>query len=267
MENSITLVVFTFLSQLAIGGFVTLFFLDTYRQKLSEKTRRNSLFSLIAFSIVAVIVSMFHLGHPLSAYYALFNFGQSWLSREIVFFPAFILFLLLFTFFAKTEGARKVTGWIGTIFGAVTIICTAMIYIIPAVPAWDNALTLISFFATAILLGPIFIQLIVSVMDKKLVDLSKFTIVMAVFVIIMNLANLTILNGGLPEAATTASLLIASPLFWVKMIGLLVGLGVAFLALRNKKIYTSAAVALIFVSFAAAEFIGRILFYATGVHL
>src|SRR5690554_6608511 len=242
MEHSMTLVIFTFLSQLAIGGFVTLFLLDAYKEKLSKRATFHSLLALLAISAVAVVVSIFHLGHPLAAYRAILNFGESWLAREIVFFPTFILFVILYTFFAKTAKAKKATGWGATVLGAVTIISTAMIYIIPAVPAWNSGLTMIGFFVTAILLGPVFIQLLLAVLEKKVVDLSKYTVLAAVAAILINIINLSILNGGFPEAVESASIMIASPLFWTKIVGLVVGVAIAGLSLKNKRIYSPASI-------------------------
>ena len=101
MEHSMTLVIFTFLSQLAIGGFAALFFMDAYKQTVSKKAGFISLLSILSVSVVAVIVSVFHLGHPFAAYRAILNFDDSWLTREIVFFPTFILFVSFILFLQK----------------------------------------------------------------------------------------------------------------------------------------------------------------------
>ncbi len=107
MEHSMTLVIFTFLSQLAIGAFAALFFMDIYKQTVSKKAGFISLIAILSVSVIAVIVSVFHLGHPFAAYRAILNFDDSWLTREIVFFPSFILFVIVYTFFAKTAGMKQ----------------------------------------------------------------------------------------------------------------------------------------------------------------
>lgn len=267
MEHSMTLVIFTFLSQLAIGAFVAFFILDAMKEKVSKKVGFITLCTIFAISVVAVIVSLFHLGHPFAAYKAILNAGQSWLTREILFFPAFILFVVLYTFFAKTKKSKQALGIITSLIGGITIFCTAMIYTIPSMPAWDNGTTVAAFLVTALLLGPILVQLIVSIMDGKFVDFTAYTVMAAVGAIILNVINLTILKGGFPEAVETFTLLMASPLFWVKLVLIVIGGGIALLALLNRKFKTTPFVAVIFGCFVVAEFVGRMLFYSTGVHL
>ena len=266
MEHSITLVIFTFLSQLAIGGFASLFLIETYKQKLTKRTSFISLITILGISAVAVIVSVFHLGHPLHAYRALLNFANSWLSREIVFFPLFILLVLIYTFVAKTRKMKQITGWLAVIFGAITITCTAMIYTIPAVPGWNNNLTMAAFFMTALLLGPVFIQFLLSVLEGKLMNFSLYTAIVSGIAILLNGLYISVTKGGFAEAVETAVLLTSSPLFWVKIALLVVGFGIAVYGIV-KKTYSSISVAIIFFGFVVAEFIGRMLFYSTGVHL
>ena len=266
MEHSITLVIFTFLSQLAIGGFVALFLIETYKQNLNKRSSFISLMAILGASVVAVIVSVFHLGHPFQAYKALLNFADSWLSREIVFFPLFILFVLMYAFVAKTEKMKKVTGWVAIVLGAITIVCTSMIYVIPAVPGWDNGMTVAAFFMTALLLGPVFIQFLLSVLEGKVVNFSLYTAIVSGVAILFNILYISIAKGGFAEAVETSVLLTSSPLFWVKMALLVLGFGMAVYAMV-KKVNSSVLVAITFFGFFIAEFIGRILFYSTGVHL
>lgn len=267
MEHSATLVVFTFLSQIAIGGFITLFLLEMLKKNISSKASFISLVTILACSVVAVIVSVFHLGHPFAAYRALYNFGHSWLSREIVFFPTFIFFVFVYAFLAKSENVKQIAGILGSVFGVVTIFCTAMIYTIPAMPAWDNGLTASLFFITALLVGPFVVQLVVAFVDKKVMNFSIYTAIIAGVVIIVNFLNITIMNGSFVEATQTAELLMASPMFWTKMALLVVGFVLSIVSLVDKKKYTAMTVAAMFACFFIADLLGRILFYSTGVHL
>ncbi|WP_019241131.1 MULTISPECIES: dimethyl sulfoxide reductase anchor subunit family protein [Bacillus] len=267
MEHSMTLVVFTFLSQLAIGAFAGFFFLDVMKKSISKKTSFIALITILVVSVVAVIVSVFHLGHPFAAYRAILNFGDSWLTREIVFFPSFMLFVFIYAFFAKTDGMKKIIGWITVALGAITIFCTAMIYTIPAMPAWNNGTTTVAFFVTALLVGPVLVQVLVSVLEGKFVDFTVLTLGAAVVAIGLNVINLTIMNGSFPAAVETASLLMSSPLFWVKMVLLVVGLAIAVISLVNRKFKSVTFASAILVCFIVAEFVGRMLFYSTGVHL
>lgn len=267
MEDSMTLVIFTFLSQMAIGAFASLFFLDAFKGKISERSTFISLITILVVSVGAVIVSVFHLGHPFAAYRAILNFDDSWLTREIVFFPTFMFFVLLYTFFAKSKKQKQTIGWVANIVGVITIFSTAMIYTIPSVPAWNNGTTIVAFFTTALLLGPILIQLLVSLLEKRFVNLNLYTTVVAFLAILLNVINVTILKGGLPVAAESAGLLLASPLFWVKITFLLSAFLIAGYFLMKKKNSSLSTVSIIFALFVVSEFIGRMLFYSSGVHL
>jgi anaerobic dimethyl sulfoxide reductase subunit C len=267
MEHSMTLVVFTFLSQIAIGAFAALFFLDSYKRQVSKRSALISLVTILGVSVVAVIVSVFHLGHPFAAYRAILNFDESWLSREIVFFPSFMLFAFLYTYLTKTNKQKQTIGWITIVLGVFTIYSTAMIYTIPAVPAWNNGTTGAAFFATALLVGPLFIQLLVSILEKKFVNFNLYTTIVALLAILLNILNITILNGGLPIAMESAGLLIASPLFWVKILALLVAFFMAGYFFIKRKNVSLSFVSMIYACFLVSEFIGRMLFYSTGIHL
>lgn len=267
MEHSMALVLFTFLSQIAIGAFASLFFLDAYREKVSKRSVFISLVAILIVSAAAVIISLFHLGHPFAAYRAILNFGDSWLTREIVFFPAFMLLVFLYILLAKTQKQKQTIGWITNIIGAVTIFSTGMIYTIPSVPAWNNGTTVAAFFITALLLGPIFIQLLLSILEKKLVNLNLYTTIIAFLAILLNVINLSILKGGLPAAVETAGLIVVSPLFWVKIITLLAAFFLAGYFLLRKKTISFSTVTVIFACFIVSEFLGRMLFYSSGVHL
>jgi anaerobic dimethyl sulfoxide reductase subunit C (anchor subunit) len=266
MEHSMTLVVFTFLSQMAIGAFATLFYLDAFKEKVSSRSSMMNLLVILVVSLIAVIVSVFHLGHPFAAYRAILNIGESWLTREIVFFPAFMLFVFLYGFYAKTKHQKRTFGWITTILGALTIYSTGMIYTIPAVPAWNSGTTVAAFFATALLLGPVLIQFMMYVTDKKVVNFSLYTTIVVAFAILLNIINFTILKGGLPAAIDSASILIASPLYWGKMVALLAAFVLAGYGLVKRKSSFS-VVSITFTCFIVAEFLGRLLFYSSGVHL
>ncbi|MFS0783045.1 dimethyl sulfoxide reductase anchor subunit family protein [Bacillus sp. 1P06AnD] len=267
MEHSFPLVVFTVLSQLAIGAFATLFIMDAYKKRISQKASFIMCGVILVIALVAVLASLFHLGHPLNAYRALLNIGDSWLTREIVFFPGFMLGAFIYALFAKTASSKKWIGMATVALGTITIFCTAMIYIIPAIPAWNNGTTMAAFFMTALLVGPVLIQVMLYLLKEKTMDLSKYTMIMAAFVIVLNVLNVTILSGGIAEAAQTGALLLESPLFWIKMILLAAGLGLAGYMIINRKMKSMGMVSVLFICFFGAEFIGRILFYSTGIHL
>lgn len=267
MEHSMPLVFFTFLSELAIGAFATLFLLDVFKKKFSQRSARDSLISILVVSVLAVFISLFHLGHPFSAIRAILNFGHSWLTREITFFPLFILFVLLYTIFGKNKPQKQIFGWIGVVFGLATIFSTSMCYNIPSVPAWHNGTTIAAFFITALLLGPVSIYLMLAILDKNLLNMTVYTAIMAAIAIIINLIHVSVLKGGLPAAVQSSILILASPLFWIKMVALIVAFVISEYFALKKKGFSVSMVGFIFACFIVSEFLGRILFYSSGIHL
>jgi DMSO reductase anchor subunit len=100
---------------------------------------------LLALALISagLLSSTLHLGNPQRAWRALSQWRSSWLSREGV--MAILTFVPLLicawgTLFDRTY--LPVPGVIGTIFCAVTVYCTAMIYgSLKSVQAWNTRLT------------------------------------------------------------------------------------------------------------------------------
>lgn len=268
MEHSFTLVLFTVLSQLAIGGLITLFFVDALKGKFNPKTTQNILIGVIGIGIVAVISSLFHLGHPFQAAKALLNFGDSWLSREVIFFSIFIVFAIAYFFVAKSAGAAKrLVAGLGAIFGGLTVYATAMIYTIPAMPAWNNGTTLLAFALTACVLGPLFIQVVAGLSGDKFLDFSRYTTTIIGALFVVNLLIISIAHSGSAEAVATGVAICTSPLFWVKIALYVIAFLLAGRSICSKPLKNVKVAGALFILLFIAEFVGRIVFYATGVHL
>lgn len=268
MEHSLTLVLFTVLSQLAIGAFITMLFVDALKGKLSQAASFQVSLGVVVVGIVAVLASLFHLGHPFQAYKALLNFGDSWLSREVIFFAVFIVFAIIYLVLCKSNGgAKKVVALLGTLFGILTVYSTAMIYTIPAMPAWNNGTTLLAFAFTALLLGPLCVQTIAGLKDEVTLDFSRFTTTVIGGAFVLNLLIISIAHSGSAEAAANGLAICTSPLFWVKMVlyvlaFLLAGRSICSNPLKNAKVAGA-----LFLMLLVAEVLGRVVFYSTGIHL
>lgn len=143
------------LTQLSVGAFVVLWLLDALH--LSSRLAASALVSL-ALAGMSLGASTLHLGRPIHAYRALRGWRSSWLSREV----------LGLGLFAKTAAAfagmlffdlpgRQWMGAATALCGLAGIFCSARIYVVKARPAWHSAYTVAGFFATALLLGPLFV--------------------------------------------------------------------------------------------------------------
>lgn len=157
-ESHTSLIVMTVLTQLAAGGFMTLWL-------GGEEFMVFGASGIFAVTGLALTAAIFHLGRPLYAYKALRMWKRSWLSREILFFAIFSFSgaiyaaLLLAGYFLHWEIHGVILGLIGGIAafsGMAGIYASAKIYLVPARPAWNTIRTPLRFFLTGFILGPLF---------------------------------------------------------------------------------------------------------------
>jgi formate dehydrogenase iron-sulfur subunit len=148
------LVVMTVLTQLSVGAFAAIWLL----QLLGRSARLGiAAAGSLAVGTLALGASSLHLGRPIHAYRALKMWKRSWLSREVLMFGCFSA---LATLYAASLWLRlpasSALGAMTVVFGAGGILASACIYLVPARPAWNNKHTVVEFFLTAALLGPLF---------------------------------------------------------------------------------------------------------------
>jgi DMSO reductase anchor subunit len=108
---------------------------------------------LIAFLFLGLglLASFFHLGRPERAWRAAAMWRTSWLSREVIVLPLFMVFTLAYAVmhYERIEGTIAL-GAAGVAISIVLFICTAMIYAcIRFLQEWAHPLTVVNF----ILLG------------------------------------------------------------------------------------------------------------------
>ncbi|RIK86376.1 MAG: molybdopterin oxidoreductase [Planctomycetota bacterium] len=162
------LVIMLVLTQLSVGAFVAGWIADLWTADVQEHALRPLYAaSALAFGLLALAASLFHLGRPQYAYRAVLGIKHSWLSREIV---AFGLFALLAVAYAAAVAAAQETAWLGslagrlarwteplrlgvTVFGAVGVACSAMIYIVTRRECWSGLRVALRFVLTAAILG------------------------------------------------------------------------------------------------------------------
>lgn len=142
------------LTQLSAGAFAALWIMDLLGRAVSFTAVLGS-FGLVGISLNAAAL---HLGRPIHAWRALKGLRRSWLSREVLGLSlfagaaaAFAAILLL-----NLRGGA-VAGLLTVLCACGGITCSARIYMVPARPAWNTRYTIADFFATALLLGPMFV--------------------------------------------------------------------------------------------------------------
>jgi formate dehydrogenase iron-sulfur subunit len=104
---------------------------------------------LLAAAIAAagLVGALAHLGRPIAAWKALRNLRRSWLSREVA-------LLSLYAALAPAAVAVPALAPAAAAVGVAGVFASARLYVVPGRPAWDTPLTVVRFYATALALGP-----------------------------------------------------------------------------------------------------------------
>lgn len=119
-------------------------------------------FVLVGPSILTgMIVSLFHLGHPLRAYRATSNLRTSWLSREVLFTALFFLFWIACCVLENAGNPSVVMTWATVGAGLLSVLSMSDIYTSTGIKGWHGWNTFWGFFGTVIVLGSIGSALIV----------------------------------------------------------------------------------------------------------
>jgi DMSO reductase iron-sulfur subunit len=154
-DPHLPLVFMLVLTQLAAGAFGALWLLD-----LAGHGRLwLSAIASLGLAGVGLAASTLHLGRPAHAWRAMRGLRTSWLSREVLGLSLFAGAASVFAGLLLMElPGRALAGFAALVLGAVGVGCSARIYVVRARPAWHNGYTVAEFFATALLLGPLFVR-------------------------------------------------------------------------------------------------------------
>jgi len=112
----------------------------------------------LAFLVVGLIASFFHLGRPERAWRAAAMWRTSWLSREVIVLPAFMGCVFLYGLghylgwpsqpLVAGVDATLAIGAFGTALCLLLFLCTGMIYAcLKFLPEWHTPLTVINYLA------------------------------------------------------------------------------------------------------------------------
>ena len=162
-----TLVFFTLITQMCVGGFILQDIMIHYRHHDDPnilKVKKGILRTLLPLIIIAVILSFFHLGKPVHAIYSLNNLQSSWLSREIMLVSVFAILLisyaLIFWRYPESRSLLKIIAILEMITGLFLIYSMSRIYTLSTIPVWNSMATPVEFFTASFLLGGLLLMLV-----------------------------------------------------------------------------------------------------------
>lgn len=268
MGNEMPLVVFTVLSQLAIGLLIT-------SQLAGDATGNNKkrIYTwILGITAISMLVALMHLGDPFGAYRAIVNVGSSWLSRENIFLGAFLFCIAILFLKVRQDAAANVTylGWFGALLGLGAIISTVNIYYLSSIPAWMSVYTYIAFLSAMLILGNSLLPMFLDFNQNKSSRVIKIIVFCNVLLFVVQLAYFVPYLGYLnAEASLSADYIMDHMGMWLfgQSLLLLGILGTGYAAKKHISTQRSANVWLAsgFTLAILGITIGRYLFYASGM--
>lgn len=263
------LVLFTVLSQMAAGAFISLWVVDTVKGNMKESTGVFVSQGVVIAMGLGLLASLGHLGHPLEAYRASAHFATSWLSREVVLFGLFFSLTVVYYWQWRTGGARRLVGIVGSIVALLAVPTSGMVYVLAAIPAWNNAGPIFFFLLTALTLGPLYTAVLLMIKQYSL-GKGMFQFVMATLACsCMSFAlylSLLISAGDVAALAGWDTMLSIG--FWLRLfIGWIAPLGILGYVLTRQQWHMSRYVMLVFALVFIGELLGRELYYGSAVAL
>jgi len=180
MHPAFSVIFFTTLIGVAQGLFIALSMSKVYElanQPLSLGQAFYSVGGVFVLVLLAggLVASFFHLGHPERAWRAATQWRTSWLSREVIVLPIFMLVVFLFImthFFSSSLNSQLVMSLLGVIFCFILFICTGMIYgCLAFLREWATPLTVVNFTLLGCASGFSFATFYAASMAPELIDL------------------------------------------------------------------------------------------------
>ena len=168
-----SLVIFTLLSQMAVGAFCLLAALTM----LGISLVKILYIPIPTMMTIAMLVSFGHLGSPLKAWRAFANLGSSWLSREILFATLFTgasALVALTQWVDLAPSAQTVFIGATALLGIALVVAMTNVYRLRTVEAWNNRTTLFAFFRATFLLGGLLVCALVALSENGIFALNPW---------------------------------------------------------------------------------------------
>lgn len=287
--SELTLIFFTLFAQTAVG-MLTLFGIINYFTGVREAIpngrgiNEKMLLIICALFAVAVIISFLHLGNMKNAVYTLSNLADSWLSREILFVIIFGILCGTFTlvYYKNLFSASLQAGAYSAalLAGLSLIFVMARIYMIEIIPAWNSAVTPVSFYLSSYILGSVtFAATYVFLAGREGMPFASLNNMHAVIKLIAGITAILLsaelvmwlvktlsLAGGERAAVDSYSLIVKDNMiiFWLRIIlqtGAIILLALTYF-LFGKGTMNVPQFYISFILVWLAEIAGRYLFYA-----
>jgi DMSO reductase anchor subunit len=247
------LVVFTVLSQLAIGLALMDVLRTTGIWSVSPPALRRQWLVASAVMALGLLVSLTHLGNPLGAPRAITHLSTAWLSREVLLFGLLVILMGA----TALKGASRPLVWMSASVGLAGLVVQGMVYSPPAFPALNNAVPFALFLITAATLGAAAATWFAPAEGQPVLKTTLVSALCAGLILVLVVPCVWASGGTVMRE--TAAAYAASPLYWLyAVLGLALPLAVV---LRLRRIPSWVPLVIL-----AGAICGRIVFYLDTVH-
>jgi len=158
MEHFISLWLFTFASQAAVGMVLVKAVLLIAGRIGGDDIRTEKLQKAITLLLLfSLATAFFHLGKPFRAVYALNNIGTSPLSMEIASLSLLLVTAAAGVWLCLRGTVNLLTRLLPAVevaAGLLLLLTMTAVYMLPSVPAWYTAMTPLAFVLTVVSAGP-----------------------------------------------------------------------------------------------------------------
>jgi anaerobic dimethyl sulfoxide reductase subunit C (anchor subunit) len=263
------LVVFTVGLQLA-AGIAIANAADRWISPDTAQAARIATVSIFPIVLVAMVMSVFHIGRPWATWRALANFGGSRLSNEIVICMVFaVLALLEGVLWSMNVGDSGVLHLVTALAGMGAVISSARIYTIPSQPVWNSNWVPGSFAGSTLLLGGVAANLFIGSQGKSRL-LAELMIGGGAVVLLASTAAMVRVIGRVARAryAAPEAIPVLQARHWLMVSGLIV-LGCLIpliFVVVHANINSSIAGGVLILTLAGVT-LGRALMYSRGTAL
>ncbi|AKK10216.1 dimethyl sulfoxide reductase anchor subunit family protein [Corynebacterium uterequi] len=165
------MIIFTVVAQTSVGAFLALGAIQLagavkkIETPAVDRITNVALYAVGPLLVFGFIAAFFHLADPFHALNTMRHLQTSWLARELlfgVFFGGFgALFALTQWFGWLSRSLRNVLAVLAALSGVGLVFAMSMVYYsVETIPAWHHISVPVFFFATALLLGPLAVAVV-----------------------------------------------------------------------------------------------------------
>lgn len=272
------LAIFTTLATIGVGAYVTLAVAFVYGKFSPEEYQKTAKLSVIplAFMVVGVLASFFHLANPINATNVFSTVGSTPMANEIIMLVVFGILAVIYWLaggFAKMPGGtHKVLACILGVLGVVCCAFIGMAYLLPTVPSWNTLFTPIAMIGFGLFGGTPVAMLVLAkagVADRVLEDdcanvsigLNVLGFLMAVVGVIGIFMAAGSVDSSIVDAAAVAGAML--PFVVISIILMVFGVVGVFMGIKIAP-WTSVSIILV-VLITIAVFLARLAFYGMQI--